>query len=221
MTSKKKINIIGAGGHSRPIIEVLNAHFKNRKKFIYDLNFKKKKSKEKILGCNVVGSLNDFLKEKNTEVYLAIGDNNLRMQIFKKLKKLKIKLPNLISNDASMSKFFNIGVGNFINKQAFIGPDVIIGNNNIINTRSVLEHQTTLGSNSHIGPKSIIGGHVKIGNNVLIGLGSKVINNVKICNNCIIGAGSVVTKNINKPGTYVGIPAKKIKTKSALKKKKF
>ena len=52
---------------------------------------------------------------------------------------------------------------------------------------------------------------MKIGNNVLIGLGAKIINNVKICNNCTIGVGSVVTKSINKPGTYAGIPAKKLK----------
>ena len=32
-----------------------------------------------------------------------------------------------------------------------------------------------------------------------------------ICDNAVIGAGAVVTKDITEPGTYVGIPARKIK----------
>ncbi len=205
-----KIYIIGAGGHARPIMEVLNEKYKNIDKEIYDINFKKNK-KEKILGAKVVGSFEKFLKEKKNDTFLAIGDNNLRSKIYNILKKKKIKTPNLISKDATVSKYLKIGIGNFINKKVLIGAETVIGNNNIINSGSLIEHQVKLGSDSHVGPKAIIGGHVKIGNNVLIGLGAKILNNIKICNNCIIGAGSVVIKSINKPGTYVGIPVKKIK----------
>ncbi len=211
MTRKIKKNIIGTGGHARPIIEVLDENFRNLIKELYDLNFKKKKTKEKILGNNVVGSLNDFIKSEDKEVYLAIGDNNLRMKVFKSLKKYRIRFPNLISKDAMISKYFKKGKGNFINKKAFIGTDVIMGDNNIVNTGSVLEHQAKIGSHTHIGPKAVLGGHVNIGNNVLIGLGAKIVSSIKICSNCTIGAGAVVTKNINKSGTYVGVPAKKIK----------
>ena len=58
-----KIYIIGAGGHSRPILEVLNEKYQKINKEIYDLNFKKNK-KEKILGVKVVGSFDKFLKTK-------------------------------------------------------------------------------------------------------------------------------------------------------------
>ncbi len=212
MTLKNEIvNIIGAGGHARPVLEVLNENYKKSKKYIYDINFKKKIKKEKILGSLVKGSFKDFTAKKFNKAYIAIGDNILRKKIFNILKKNKIQIPNLISKDATVSKYLKIGIGNFINRKVFIGAETIIGNNNIINTGSLIEHQVKLGSNSHVGPSAIIGGHVKIGNNVLIGLGAKIINNVKICNNCTIGVGSVVTKSINKPGTYAGIPAKKLK----------
>ncbi|MGB3465850.1 MAG: acyltransferase, partial [Cyclobacteriaceae bacterium] len=46
-----------------------------------------------------------------------------------------------------------------------------------------------------------------IGNNVSIGSNATVLP-VKICDNVVIGAGSVVTKNIDKPGIYIGNPAK-------------
>ncbi|MBE0471945.1 MAG: N-acetyltransferase [Methyloprofundus sp.] len=50
----------------------------------------------------------------------------------------------------------------------------------------------------------------KIGNHVSIGSNSTILP-VEICDHVVIGAGSVVTKNINKPGVYVGNPAKKMR----------
>lgn len=49
-----------------------------------------------------------------------------------------------------------------------------------------------------------------LGDNVVIGTGSTVIGPVTICDNVVIGAMSLVNKDISEPGTYVGIPAKKI-----------
>lgn len=49
-----------------------------------------------------------------------------------------------------------------------------------------------------------------LGDNVVIGTGSTVMGPVTICDNVIIGAMSLVNKDISEPGTYVGIPVKKI-----------
>jgi serine acetyltransferase len=49
-----------------------------------------------------------------------------------------------------------------------------------------------------------------LGDNVVVGTGSTVIGPVTICDNVIIGAMSLVNKDITEPGTYVGIPVKKI-----------
>ncbi len=53
-----------------------------------------------------------------------------------------------------------------------------------------------------------------LGDNVVIGTGSTVIGPVTICDNVIVGAMSLVNKDITEPGTYVGIPAKKISTQA-------
>ena len=44
-----------------------------------------------------------------------------------------------------------------------------------------------------------------------LGTGATLVNNIRICDECLIGAGAVVIKNIDKNGTYVGVPARKIK----------
>ena len=52
---------------------------------------------------------------------------------------------------------------------------------------------------------------VKIGDYAWIGAGATVSNNLQICGSCMIGAGAVVIKSITESGTYVGVPAEKIK----------
>jgi len=41
-------------------------------------------------------------------------------------------------------------------------------------------------------------------------LGSVVSNNVNIYSGCKIGAGAVVVKDITEPGTYVGVPVRRV-----------
>ncbi len=85
---KSEIFIIGSGGHSRPVLEVLNENYQKINKEIYDLSFKKNR-KEKILGVKVVGSFDNFLKKKKKNTFLAIGDNKIRGKIYNILKKKK------------------------------------------------------------------------------------------------------------------------------------
>ena len=56
-----------------------------------------------------------------------------------------------------------------------------------------------------------ISGNIILGSRVLIGTGAQILQGLTICDDTIVGAGAVVTKNITEPGTYVGIPARRIK----------
>ena len=93
----------------------------------------------------------------------------------------------------------------------YINSYSTIGNNNIINTSAILEHEVTIGNHNHISVGAKLCGRAKIGNNCMIGAGAIVIDKISICDNVIIGAGAVVSKDITSSGTYVGVPARKIK----------
>ena len=44
-----------------------------------------------------------------------------------------------------------------------------------------------------------------------MGTGAHILQGLTISDDTIVGAGAVVTKDITEPGTYVGVPARKIK----------
>ena len=76
---------------------------------------------------------------------------------------------------------------------------------------AIVEHDNKIGNFVHISPRVVLGGTVTIGECSHIGIGASVSNNINITSNVVVGAGAVVVKNIEKRGTYVGVPVRKVK----------
>jgi sugar O-acyltransferase (sialic acid O-acetyltransferase NeuD family) len=195
-----KYTLYGCGGHARSVAEVILHNDDGANITFVD---EAAKPGEKIFGFDVLSSSND----NNAEMFVAIGSNKNRMELTELLDK---KAANIISSDAHIGRESQIGSGCFIGHEAYLGPLVRVGDGSIINTRAILEHEVKLGNFSQVGPRATIGGRTTIGDNVFIGLGATIIDGLAICSDVTIGAGAVVTKDISHPGTYVGIPARRI-----------
>ena len=57
----------------------------------------------------------------------------------------------------------------------------------------------------------MVNGGCRIGNGVFLGSGAVVAQKVTICDDVVIGAGAVVVDDITVSGTYLGVPAVKVK----------
>ena len=117
---------------------------------------------------------------------------------------------NIIHSRAYVSSYSQLGQGNFIGANSTIAPKVTIGDFNFINRNCSVGHHSTIGNRNKTGPGVTISSLCNIQNNNAFGSGSTVLPEIKICSGNIIGAGSVVTKDMKIPGTYVGLPAKKL-----------
>lgn len=205
MKTDRILYIIGCGGHARSVADVyMNINSANTIVFLDE----KAKPQEKIFDYDVL-SPSERLLNNNADYFIALGDNYIREQLFKKYERNKIL--SIVSSLSFISKFAKIGRGCFIGNFVHIGPDAEIGDNTIINNASVIEHGVKIGAHSHIAPNVAVSGNTIIGERVFIGVGASIRDNVSICNNVIVGAGSVVVKNISEEGVYAGCPAKRIK----------
>lgn len=202
-----KLSIIGAGGHSRALIPLLEEDNKTIEG-IYDPSYDVNKP-EQILNYSLKGNLEDAFKAPGIFV-LAIGNNTNRKTIFEKFA-AKISQTNIISKHALIRETVTLGKANHILPMVFINSKCKIGNNNIINSKALIEHECMIGNNCHISVGTIISGRVVIGDECFIGAGAIIRDKIRICNGVTIGAGGVVVKDINEPGVYIGNPLKKIK----------
>lgn len=204
--NKKKLVIIGAGGHGKVCANV--AEEMNKWDEIVFLDDHKQGS---INGHKIIGKIDlDTLPKPNADFFVGIGNKTLREKFTLMLKSLNASMATIIHPSANISQYHAIGEGTIVMPKVVINVDVRIGSSVIINTGAIIEHDVSIDDFTHVSPGVILTGNVNIGQSVWIGSGAIAINGVKICDDVIIGANSLVAKCIDESGTYVGNPVKKI-----------
>lgn len=209
--SKKNVVIIGAGGHGKVIADIIIKSGDNLLGFLDD-NIEKGTVVIKNTSHVVIGKIEECIKisEENQDVcfIIGIGNNQTRKDIADKYK--DIKYYTAIHPSSQVAIDVDIGEGTTIMANACINTSAKIGRHCIINTGAIIEHDNIIEDFVHISPNVALGGTVKIGKSTHVGIGSTIKNNITICENCKIGAGAVVVKDIEKEGTYIGVPTKKM-----------
>jgi UDP-perosamine 4-acetyltransferase len=202
------IIMIGAGGHAKVCIELLQAMGETVAYCIAG-----GEAPPSCLGIPVlVGDDNIArLREQGYErAFIAIGANRLRAKLGAAARELGYELVNAVSPKAIVSPSARIGRGVAVMAGAIINADVEIGSLAIINTGATIDHDCVIGDAVHIAPQSALAGEVRVGAGSFLGIGSKVIPGITIGDGVTVGAGGVVIRNIASGTTAVGIPAQPI-----------
>ena len=79
-----------------------------------------------------------------------------------------------------------------------------------MNTSASIDHDCQIGDGVHVAPGSHLAGGVSVGAACFLGAGTIVIPGVTIAANTTTGAGAVVVRDLDEPGTYVGVPARRL-----------
>lgn len=196
--------IIGASGHAEVIADIALKTGYNLVGFLDDND-----TISEVLGYKKLGKISDCLKYKSTcDFVIGIGNNAMRKRISEEYSELNFV--TLIHPTASIGLDVAIDKGTVVMPMAVINSCATIGKHSIINSGAVVEHDCSVGDFCLIAPHATLCGVVKVGNEVHIGAGAVVNQVLSICNNAMVGSGSVVIKSITEPGTYVGVPARKI-----------
>lgn len=205
-----RLIIIGASGHGKVVADIAILNGYNDIVFLDD-----DRTIKECAGFPVIGNSSEA---PEGDVFVAIGNAIIRKKLMNCYGDRK--QPVLIHPNAVIARGNSIGIGSAIMAGAIINPGAQIGKGVIINTTSSVDHDCIIGDFVHVAVGAHLCGAVSVGNNTWIGAGATVSNNVRICDNCMIGAGAVIVKNIYEPGTYVGVPAKKVYPKSKFYKRK-
>lgn len=198
-----KLTIIGASGHGRVIADIAKLNGYDEIEFLDD--------NEELTLCGkypVVGKSSIAVDIQN-DLVIGIGNTTIRKQLMEQLEGKSF--PTLIHPNAVIADDVTIDKGTVVMAGAVINPGVVIGKGVIVNTCSSVDHDCNIADYAHVSVGTHLCGTVNVGESAWIGAGATVSNNLNICSNCKIGAGAVVVKDINESGTYVGVPARRIR----------
>jgi sugar O-acyltransferase (sialic acid O-acetyltransferase NeuD family) len=208
------IVILGAGGHGRVVLDILQQAREHVVKGFLDSNTQV--WGRRVDGVPVLGGpelLNDLAQQGVEGAIVAIGDNGVRRQFADLVDAAGLELANAIHPSANLARTVTTGCNVVIAAGALVCAHCQIGDSVILNTGCIVDHESMVGTASHICPGVKLAGHVTVESGAFIGIGATVIQNISVGYDAVVGAGSVVIQDVEPMTTVVGVPARVIKTK--------
>lgn len=192
--SKPSLILIGAGGHARACIDVIE-HLDAFK--IAGLIGTKKELQNECLGYRVIATDNDLPKLAKEYQYAIIAVGQIetafaRLCLYEQALVLGFELPAIISPTAYVSQHAVVGDGTIVMHGAIVNAGARVGNNCIINTRVLIEHDATVADHCHISTGAIVNGAANIGLGSFVGSGSIIKQGISLGKNCVLGMGIAV-----------------------------
>lgn len=193
--TKLKLILIGAGGHCRSCIDVIEQEGK------FDILGVVKKAGQdtptKILDYPVIGTDTDLsaLKQECGHALVTVGQiksSAIRFKLYTQLKELGFELPAIISPLAYVSRYAVIGAGTIVMHHAVVNANARVGTNCILNSKSLVEHDAVIGDGVHLSTGAVINGASSIGAGSFIGSGATVIQELTLPTQSFVRAGQLV-----------------------------
>jgi sugar O-acyltransferase (sialic acid O-acetyltransferase NeuD family) len=192
--SRNNILVIGAGGHARACIDVIE------QLAIYDsiaLVGSPIEVGKTIMGWPILGTDEDLPKllDDYPNALIGIGQiksPNSRIRLFDHVSRMGFLMPTIISPLAYASRHSEIGEGTIVMHRAVINANVKIGRNCIVNSMSLIEHDVTVADHCHVSTAAVLNGAVEIGEGSFVGSHASIRESIKIPPRSVIGIGECV-----------------------------
>jgi acetyltransferase EpsM len=206
----RKLFIIGQGGHSKVITDMVRAQGFYKIVGYLDDFYQEKKEKNGLIYAPI-SAVSCFSQDESIYFVIAIGNNKVRKKITESLHLSSSKYATIIHPTAFVSPSAIVRSGTVVMPYAVINASSKIGEHVIINTGAIVEHDNSIEDFVHLSPSATLTGNVHIEKGAHLGAGSTVIPGINIGRWTTVGAGATVVHNIESYELVIGTPAKSIK----------
>jgi sugar O-acyltransferase (sialic acid O-acetyltransferase NeuD family) len=204
--TKPSLILIGAGGHARSCIDVIEQqdYFQ-----IAGLIGLPEQRHAKNFDYDVIGTDFDLpgLAKNYRYALICIGQIQTaehRIRLYQQASQFGFQLPTIIAPTAHVSRHATLGAGTIVMHGAIINAGARVGENCIINNHALLEHDTSVEDHCHISTGAILNGNVAVGSGSFIGCGSFIKEGVAIGEGCLVGMGLTVRHNLSMNTRFTG-----------------
>ncbi len=204
--SKLGLILIGAGGHARACIDVIEQQGQYQ---IVGLVGLPQEMHSQHLGYEVIATDDALAQLAKSTPYALITTGQiqtakLRKHLYQQATQSGFQMPVIISPTAHVSRHASIGAGSIVMHGAIVNAGAKVGNNCIINSRALLEHDTVVEEHCHISTGAILNGGVCVGSGSFIGSGCVVKEGLSIGKDCLVGIGLTVRHALADSTRFIG-----------------
>ncbi|MEL0613783.1 acetyltransferase [Marinomonas arenicola] len=203
LNEKKPLVLIGGGGHAGVLLDILLSQGRDILAVI---------SPDNISARSVFACIPHFTQDKDINRFLpdsvrlvnGIGmmpGSSIRKNVTEKFLALGYEFETVISSEAFISPFAEIGSGVQILTKAVVQTGARIDEHSIINSGVIIEHDANISSYCHMAPNSTICGQATVASCVFVGANATVIQSIRIRQGAVVGAGVTLTVDLQEGDT--------------------
>ncbi len=197
----RSLLIVGAGGHARVLIDLLDASGQYEVVGLVDSHLP---AGSLVNGFPVLGpDSSEHLQslaaqgiELATNAVGGINDRALRSSVCSRIQSAGFSLPVLVHPSATVDRSAHLGAGTQVLAGAYVGAGAQIGADCIVNTHAVVSHDCVLGDHVTVSPGAMLAGGVRVGANTLIGMGATVYLGLTVGSRVVVANGAAVFADV-------------------------
>jgi sugar O-acyltransferase (sialic acid O-acetyltransferase NeuD family) len=203
---REPLLLVGAGGHARACIDVLEAQAQHVIAGLVGLAAERGGD---VLGYPVLGTDDELaaLAAKHRHALVALGQVGVpgpRVAAWRRLLELGFELPVVVSPRAQVSRHAQLGPGSIVMHGAVVNAGARIGANCIVNSQALIEHDASVGDHCHVATAAVVNGGVALGEGSFVGSGSVLREGIVLGAGCIVGMGLALRHDLPAQSRYLG-----------------
>jgi sugar O-acyltransferase (sialic acid O-acetyltransferase NeuD family) len=205
--------IIGAGGHGREMLDIVEAVNALGPTWSFAGFVADTQPPAEVLerrGAPYLGPI-EVLEQHPMAYVIGIGDPTARRRIASRLDQAGCRPAVLVHPAATLGSDVEMAEGVVIAAGARVTTNVRIGRHSQLNINASVSHDCRLGDFVTISPASVVCGTVTIEDDVYVGANACIIQNLRIGARSMIGAGAVVVRDVPSDVTVGGVPARPLR----------
>ena len=207
----RRLVIIGAGGHGRETLDVVDALNAVRPSF-------------EVVGFVATGDPSPEVERRgipflggpdvlagvpaDIDAVIAIGDGAVRRRIDAALLAEGRRSAVLVHPLASVASDNRLGPGVVMAAGARVTTNVTLGRHVHLNVNAVASHDVVVGDYATLSPGVLLNGGTVVGAGAFLGTGAIVVPGCRVGADAVVGAGAVVVDDVAPGVTVVGVPAR-------------
>jgi len=209
--------IVGAGGHGREVLDVVEAVNHVQPRFDV-LGVVADHADPELLarrGAALLGSVDDLVAgglagvPADAVVVVAVGDPASRSTLAARMAAAGYGVaPALVHPAATVGADVRLGDGAVLAAGARVTTNVTIGRHAQVNVAAVVSHDSEIGEHATLSPGVLVNGSVHVGEGAFLGTGAIITPGRTVGRWAVIGAGAVVVGDVPEGVTATGVPAR-------------
>lgn len=202
--------ILGAGGHGRELLDVVEAINNQTSRWRF-LGFFDDASPplDRLArrGTSVLGGTAD-VAHVDADVAIGVGDSHVRERLDALMRADGHQAAVLVHPSATVGSDIELGPGVVLAARACVTTNIRVGRHTHLNVGAIVSHDCRLGDYVTLSPGALMNGTNTLEDHVLLGTGAIVTPGRRIGRDTWVGAGAVVITDLPAACVAVGVPAR-------------